>query len=170
MATTVTVLLAACVLGLLAIAVAWILGWANQAFHVEVDARVTAVNDALPGANCGGCGYVGCNEYAEAIVAGTTELNLCAPGGASCTEQLAEVMGISVEHALPYRAVIHCAAVREQRLGQTAYEGEMTCTAANLVTDVQGCVYGCLGLGDCATVCPYDAIHVEDGLAKVDFM
>jgi RnfABCDGE-type electron transport complex B subunit len=169
MATTVTVLLAACVLGLLAIAVAWILGWANQAFHVKVDARVAAVNDALPGANCGGCGYVGCGEYAEAVVAGTADLNLCAPGGSGCTEKLSQIMGVTVEHALPYRAVIHCAATRDQRLQQTPYEGEMTCAAANLVADVQGCIYGCLGLGDCSRACPYDAIHVENGLAKVDY-
>jgi len=169
MLTTVTVLLAACVLGLLAVAVAFVLGWANQAFHVKVDPRVEALNGALPGANCGGCGYVGCAEYAEAIAVGRADLNLCAPGGAGCARRLAEIMGVTVEHALPYRAVVHCAARTEQRLGRTPYDGERTCAAANLVVDVQGCTYGCLGFGDCERACPYDAIHVLDGLATVDY-
>ena len=167
--TTVTILLAAVVLGVLAVVVAYVLGWANRAFHVKVDPRVAAILDALPEVNCGGCGYVGCGEYAEAVVAGKAEVNLCAPGGESCSQQLAQIMGVEMTHTYPYRAVVHCAAKRDQRLGQSPYEGEPTCAAANLMADVQGCTYGCLGRGDCERACPYDAIHVIDGLATVDY-
>ena len=169
MFTTVTIVLAAVVLMLLAIAMACVLGWANRAFHVEVDPKVEAINDALPGANCGGCGFIGCEEYAEAIARGDTAVDLCAPGGAACAADLAEIMGVEVEERFPYRAVVHCAAKEYQRLNGVPYQGEPTCAAANLVAGVQGCVYGCLGLGDCIRACKYDAVHIVDGLATVDY-
>lgn len=162
-------LLAAAVLALLALGAGVVLGWANRAFHVEVDPRVEAALAALPGANCGGCGYVGCAEYAEAVVRGEAEIGLCAPGGAGCTQRLAQILGVEVEPSYPYRAVVHCAAHWDDRLGRVPYQGEPTCAAANLVSGVQGCVYGCLGLGDCTRACKYDAIHIIDGLATVDY-
>jgi len=169
MLTATTVFLAAIVLSLLAVAMACVLGWANQAFHVEVDPKVERINDVLPGANCGGCGYVGCGEYAEAVATGDADLTLCAPGGGGCAQALGEIMGVEVSAAMPYRAVIHCSATWEQRLGRTDYKGETTCAAANLVADYQGCTYGCLGLGDCQNVCDYGAIDIVDGLAKINY-
>lgn len=169
MMTAVSVGLAASTLLGMAVIISYVLGWASKAFHVEVDPRVVRINEVLPGANCAGCGYVGCNDYAEAIVKEDAAITLCAPGGPSCAEALAGVMGVEVEQTWPYRAVVHCSARTEQRLGRTEYRGEPTCTAANLVNDVQGCVYGCLGLGDCVRVCDYDAIHVVEGLAEVDY-
>jgi len=169
MLTTVTIFLAAVVLALLAIAVGYVLGWANRAFHVEVAPTVEAILQALPGANCGGCGQVGCTEYAEAVAKGDADVALCAPGGAGCTQSLAEIMGVTVSETFPYWAVVHCAADHGQRLGQTPYDGEPTCAAANLVAGVQGCTYGCLGLGDCTRACKYGAICQRDGLATVDY-
>lgn len=78
-------------------------------------------------------------------------------------------MGVNVSPSFPYRAVVHCSATWDERLDRTAYEGEPTCSAANLVGGYQGCTYGCLGLGDCVRVCDYDAIHVLNGLAKVAY-
>jgi len=169
MFTTITLLLAAIVLALLAVAMAWVLGWANQAFHVEVDPKVEKVANALPGANCGGCGYVGCGEYAEAVALHGEDIFLCGPGGAATVNQIADIMGMEVKDALPYKAVVHCSAKSHQRLKQNPYYGEQTCSAANLVPGIQGCIYGCLGLGDCVQSCDYDAIHVIDGLAEVDY-
>ena len=171
MATTVTILLGGVLLLALAVVVALVLGWANRAFHVEVDPQVTALEAALPGVNCGGCGYVGCSEYAQAVAAGESPPTLCGPGGASCAQQLARIMGVELAEAYPYRAVVHCAASVDQRLpvNKPVYRGEPTCAAANLVADYQGCIYGCLGLGDCVRACDYDAIHVIDGLAIVDY-
>ncbi len=167
--TLTTLILAAVILALLAVAMGWILGWANRTFHVEVDPKLQAINEALPGANCGGCGFVGCGEYAEAIVAGKTELTLCAPGGAGCVELLAKIMGIEVGDSLPYRPVVHCVARYNDRKGHNEYRGEATCQAANMIADVQGCAYGCLGLGDCKAACKYDAIKIEDGLSIIDY-
>ncbi|HPC83076.1 MAG TPA: RnfABCDGE type electron transport complex subunit B [Thermoanaerobaculaceae bacterium] len=169
MLTTTTVLTAAGTMLVLGLAMCAVLGWASRAFHVAVDPRVEAASAALPGANCGGCGYVGCNEYAEAVVKGA-DVSLCPVGGASVAAALAEIMGIEVKETAPRRPVVHCAANHSQRLGRHEYKGEQTCAAANLVAGVQGCVYGCLGLGDCVRACEYDAIHIVDGLATVDYV
>lgn len=169
MLTTTTILLAAATMLVLAVLMAMVLGWANRAFHVHVDPRVEQVSEALPGANCGGCGYVGCSEYAEAVVAGQAPPDACPVGGTQCAEAVAEICGLELSEAMPYRPVVHCGANLQERLKRHDYAGEPTCAAANLIAGVQGCTYGCLGLGDCVSACPYDAIHVVDGLAAVDY-
>lgn len=169
MLTTITVVLAAGVLLLLAIAMSAVLGWASHKFHVPVDMRIDDINTALPGANCGGCGYVGCGEYAEAVVKDGVELTLCPVGGAGTIEALGEIMGVEVKESWPQRPVIHCVAKRAQRLKQSEYRGELTCHGANIVGGIQGCPYGCLGYGDCEVVCDYDAIDIIDGLATINY-
>lgn len=146
-----------------------LLGWANRVFHVDVDPRIDAVNNALPGANCGGCGFVGCLSYAEAVVAGKAPPDRCPVGGPSVAEAVAKIMGVSLKPSWPYRPVVHCRARYEERLGRGDYRGEKTCAAANLISGVQGCTYGCLGFGDCVRACEFDAIHIVDGLAVVDY-
>lgn len=166
--TSVSIILAAAILVVLAVVVGYILGWANRAFAVEVDPAVAEINAALPGTNCGGCGYVGCLEYAEAVAAAVAAPTLCAPGGSACSLALAEILGVEIQQTERQLAVVHCSATVGERLGRAAYDGELTCAAANLVSGVQGCAYGCLGLGDCVCACPYGAISVENGLAAVD--
>jgi RnfABCDGE-type electron transport complex B subunit len=161
--------LAAAVLGGLAVCMALVLGWANRTFAVAVDPRVDAVVEALPGANCGGCGYVGCGEYAEAVVKDGAGVNLCPVGGEAVAMKLAEILGVEVEPGAPYRPAVHCAATAEDKLGRNEYRGEATCAAANLVAGVQGCAYGCLALGDCVAACRYDAIRVIDGKTTIDY-
>lgn len=160
--------LAAGTMGFLAIAMGFVLGWANRAFHVDVDPRIEMAEDILPGANCGSCGYVGCGEYAEAVVGGEP-VNKCTVGGSSCAQSLAQLLGVDVEETWPYRAVVHCKATQDDRLGRHPYDGEKTCQGANLVSGIQGCTYGCLGFGDCAVACDYDAIHVVNGECLVDY-
>lgn len=169
MLTNITLLLAAGVLAALAVATGYVLGWANRRFHVEVDPKVEAVLNALPGANCGGCGFVGCSEYAEALARGETEVTLCAPGGTGTAQMLADILGIEVGETFPYRAVLHCSANQDQRLHRTDYRGEQTCASANLIAGVQGCTYGCLGLGDCVEACEYGAIQIINGLSTIDY-
>jgi len=167
--TWVTIGLSAGTMFGMAVVLSYILGWANKRFHVDVEPRVVAVIDALPGANCGGCGYVGCGEYAEAVVLEHEAVNRCTVGGQSCALDVAAIMGVEVGETLPYRPIVHCGAHTDDRLGRNEYRGENHCTAANLVTDVQGCTYGCLGFGDCARACQFDALHVIDGLATVNY-
>lgn len=145
------------------------LGWANKVFHVHVDARIEAVHAALPGTNCGACGYPGCMSCAEAIAAGKAPPNKCPVGGQSVASAVADIMGLEVKPTWPYRPVVHCRATLDDRLQRGDYRGEPTCTAANLISGVQGCTYGCLGLSDCVLACDFDAIHIVDGLAVVDY-
>jgi len=167
--TTLIVAFAAGAMLALAVLMAIVLGWANKAFHVETNPLVEKALDILPGANCGGCGFLGCAEYAEAVVAGDAPPTKCPVGGEGCAKALAKLLGLSLEEHYPYRAVVHCGAKYSDRLKHNVYHGEQTCRAANLVSGVQGCAYGCLGLGDCEQACPFDAIHVIDGLATVDY-
>jgi RnfABCDGE-type electron transport complex B subunit len=153
----------------LAGAVGVVLGWANEAFHVEEDPRLAPIKAALPGANCGGCGFLGCADFAEAVLSGAVAPDQCPAGGRSTAEAIAQVLGIDYQAGWPLRPVVHCGANREQRVGSGAYRGEASCASANLVAGVQDCVYGCLGFGDCAQVCAWDAIDVGDGLARIDY-
>lgn len=167
--TWVTISLSAATMLSMAILLTTILGWANRKYHVDIDERVLAVINQLPGANCGGCGYVGCGEYAEAVVFEHEAVNKCSVGGQSCAFAVADIMGVEVGETLPYRPIVHCGAHTNDRLGRNEYRGDKRCAAANLVTDVQGCTYGCLGLGDCFRACLFDALRIVDGLATVDY-
>lgn len=167
--TWVTISLSAATMLSMALVLTFILGWASRKFHVDVDRRVLTIMETLPGANCGGCGYVGCGEYAEAVALEHEAVNKCTVGGADCTSAVAGIMGVEVGETFPYRPVVHCGAHYNDRLGRNEYRGEMRCSAANLVTDVQGCTYGCLGFGDCTRVCEFDAIHIIEGLATVEY-
>jgi Na+-translocating ferredoxin:NAD+ oxidoreductase subunit B len=165
-----TVIIASALIMLvLAIVMAVVLGWAKQAFHVEIDPRVEQIDDALPAANCGACGYAGCMEYAEAVAAGDAPVTLCTVGGADVAEKVAAIMGVEAGEIVAARAVVKCGAKLSDRLQRNEYLGERTCSAATNVAGVQGCTYGCLGFGDCVAACDYDAIHIVDGLAVVDY-
>ncbi|HDL77710.1 MAG TPA: RnfABCDGE type electron transport complex subunit B [Lentisphaerae bacterium] len=154
----------------LAVLMSLILGWANRRFHVEEDPRVARVESVLPQANCGACGCLGCREFAEAVVKGEVPVDGCPVGGAAVAQAIAEILGVKVEKRAPRWAVVHCGAECEQRLKRLPYYGaEPTCAAAHLVAGVQGCSYGCLGFGDCERACPFDAIHIVNGLAVVDY-
>ncbi len=165
----VTVGLSAGTLLAMGVVLSYILGWASRKFYVEVDPRITAIMDVLPAANCGGCGFVGCSDYAEAVVGADAPVNKCPVGGESCAAAVAGIMGVELTETLPYRPIVHCGAHTDQKLKRHEYRGEMTCQAVNLVSGVQGCIYGCLGYGDCVRACNYDAIDTRDGLAVVDY-
>ncbi|NLW85344.1 MAG: RnfABCDGE type electron transport complex subunit B [Planctomycetes bacterium] len=153
----------------LALFIAYTLGWANNALKVEVDPRVEAIGVALPGANCGGCGFVGCSDYADAVVHKGASVTLCTVGGSSCAAAIAAIMGVDVEESWPYRPAVHCGAKSSQRLGMMEYRGEKSCSAANITGGVQGCVYGCLGMGDCLRACKFGAIEIVEGLATINY-
>lgn len=163
------IIMAAGMMLVLAMLIGYVLGWANRFFFVKVDERIEQVIAALPAANCGGCGFAGCAAYAEAVVLSGAPLDKCGPGGSDCVAAIAKIMGVEAGQSFPYRAVVHCGAHTNQRLGRNEYRGEPTCRSANIISGVQGCTYGCLGIGDCSVSCPFDAIKVIDGLATVDY-
>lgn len=165
----VTLSIAAGTMLLMAVIFSYILGWANKTFKVAVDPKIEAVIEALPGANCGGCGYLGCSDYAVAIVTDNVPVNKCTVGGESSAISIANIMGVEVGKTIPVRAIVHCGAHTGDRLKSTEYRGEKRCAAAHQVAGVQGCTFGCLGFGDCVRACNYDAIHIVDGLATVNY-
>ena len=162
------VIAAAAVLFVMGIVFAILLGVAAKVFAVEVDERVPRVRECLPGANCGGCGFPGCDGLAAAIVDGSAPVNGCPVGGAETAAKIAEVMGVEV--GATERVVAHvfcnggCNAV-----DKTKYEGLQDCNAAARVAGgPKACSYGCMGLGSCVKACEFDALHIVNGVAKVD--
>lgn len=153
----------------LAVLSGYLLGLASDIFHVHVDPRIEAINAVLPGANCGGCGYVGCLPYAEAVAKGEAPPNKCTVGGPSVAQQVADIMGVGLTHSWPSRPIVHCCAHSNDKLGQANYYGERSCAAAQFAGSIQGCTYGCLSFGDCVAACAFDAIHMVDGLPVVDY-
>lgn len=143
---------------------------AAKFMSVPVDERIPAVRECLPGANCGACGFAGCNGYAEAVVNDETlALTLCTPGGAAAAAGIASVLGREAGESVKKVAVINCMGDCNKTKNKADYKGIPTCTAANLLfAGPASCAYGCIGLGECAEACPENAICILDGLARVD--
>ena len=143
---------------------------ASVKLKVEVDPKVEQVHAVLPCIDCGACGYAGCSSYAKAVVANPELIGKCAPGGPDCSEKIAEVLNLQVSGGgFPQKPIIHCNAPASERELYSTYDGIQTCTAANAVANVQACKFGCMGFGDCVAVCKFDALHIIDGLATIDY-
>lgn len=158
-------------LGILGLFFGLILGFAAKVFHVEVDERVERINEVLPQANCGACGYPGCSGFAEAVVNGTAEVNACIPGGEDTVHKIAEIMGVKATVGEKKVAFLKCKGTCMDTKYKYEYNGAIDCKAAVLVSNGdKSCEYGCLGYGTCASVCPFDAIHInkETGLPEID--
>ncbi len=143
---------------------------ASKIFYVYVDPLVEAVDDALPGANCGGCGYAGCGANAEAIVAGKSPPDSCVAGGEYLAETIAGLLGLSVEAKEPDIAEPGCTYNLEKADRKFVYAGITDCRAAALLDGgMKVCQVGCLGLGTCVAACPFNALKMGDnGLPVVD--
>ncbi|RKY68061.1 MAG: hypothetical protein DRQ02_05375 [Candidatus Latescibacterota bacterium] len=148
-----------------------ILAWASRRFAVEEDPRVDRVLEMLPGANCGGCGYPSCREFAQAIVEGKTTPGACVASNSEMVLKISRLVGLKVEEQrTPMVAVVHCQGGKKQTTELFDYEGIEDCRAAVLLFEgSKGCVYGCLGLGSCVNACPFGAISMgSNGLPVVD--
>ena len=146
-----------------------ILSVASIVFAVPVDEKAEAIAGVLPGANCGACGYAGCSGYAEALAKGEAEIGLCSPGGPDVAEECAEILGVSAGSMEKKVAIIQCAGTCSVVDKKMDYAGIDSCAAAAvLFGGDSACQYGCLGHGDCAAVCPENAITICNGLATVN--
>ena len=138
-------------------------------FAVPDDEKVKQIRAVLPGANCGACGYKGCNDYAEAVASGNAAPNLCIPGALAVAEQLGEILGVEVEEPKDVVALVHCNGDCTACGDKAIYDGMKTCHASTaFFGGPKACSYGCIGCGDCAAVCISDAICMENGIARVD--
>ena len=173
------ILYAIAILGGLGLVFGLILAAASKVFYVETDPRLDALNECLPGANCGGCGYPGCGGYAEAVLKGEAAIGKCASGGNEAALKMSEIMGVKAEKVERKVALVRCSGAKtfdnEGNVVAGAklkgeYEGFKDCLAASKVGGHGPlvCKFGCLGYGTCTKVCKYDAIHIVNGVAKVD--
>ncbi len=143
---------------------------ASLFFAVPGNEKAEAIRACLPGANCGACGFSGCDGYAAALAEGKTkELSLCAPGGAAAAEEIGRLLGKDAGKIIPMAAVVLCQGDRASAEYKLHYSGIPSCkTAAQLFGGQKACVYGCLGFGDCLAACPYEAIFICGGVARVN--
>ena len=173
------ILIAVGVLGGLGLGFGLILGLASKVFHVETDPRLDQLNECLPGANCGGCGYAGCGGYAEAVLTGEAPIGLCNSGGNECAQTMAKIMGVEAGEVTRKVALVRCSGEKHYDKDgnltsgarvKAKYEGFKDCLAASKVggSGPLSCKFGCLGFGSCVKVCKYDAISIVSGIAKVN--
>jgi RnfABCDGE-type electron transport complex B subunit len=142
---------------------------ASLMMAVPKDEKAETIRSILPGANCGACGFSGCDGYAKALSAGTARPGLCTVGGAAVAKKISDFLGCGVGAVETKVAVVHCRGTAENAGKKAEYKGIPTCAAANMVAGgSRSCRYGCLGFGDCARACKYGAVSVRDGLAVVD--
>ncbi|MBN1393274.1 MAG: RnfABCDGE type electron transport complex subunit B [Sedimentisphaerales bacterium] len=143
---------------------------ASIKLKVETDPKVEQVHNVLPHFDCGACGYAGCASYAKAVVEKPSLIGLCTPGGTQTAARIAEVLNLQISDSGPTkRPIVHCRAHTDDKTYYAKYEGIPTCTSANALVNVQACKFGCLGYGDCVAACKFDALHIVDGLATVDY-
>lgn len=173
------ILIAIAILGGLGLVFGLVLAAASKVFYVETDPRLDQLNECLPGANCGGCGFAGCGAYAEAVLKGEAPVGKCASGGNEAAKAMAAIMGVEAGEVTRKVALVRCSGARtydaEGNLTKGAkmkatYEGFHDCLAASRVggSGPLSCKFGCLGYGSCTKVCKYGAISVKNGVAVVD--
>jgi electron transport complex protein RnfB len=146
-----------------------VLSVASKLLAVEEDPRLEVVVDALPGANCGGCGFAGCEAYAAAVINDpNTAPNKCCAGGPDVAKRIAELTGKAAGDADPMVAFRRCVKVEGKVAKKFEYFGIMSCAAAKMVQDgPDACKYSCLGFGDCVRACPFDAMWIEGDLVHI---
>ena len=143
---------------------------ASRKLAVEVDPKIEQIHEALPNLDCGACGFAGCGQYAKAILENPELLGKCAPGGQQASEKIAKILSLQIsDSGAPKRPIVHCRAHTEDKTFYATYQGIPTCISANALANVQACKFGCLGFGDCVSACKFDALHIVDGLAMVDY-
>ena len=142
---------------------------ASVVMAVPTNETAEKIREVLPGANCGACGYSGCDAYAAALADGAKVLTLCAPGGADVAKEIGAVLGADVGSIKAKSAVVRCRGNCDNANTNYDYDGITSCIMANqLLGGPSSCKFGCIGLGDCVKACEYGAIKVCNGVAVVD--
>lgn len=164
------ILIAVGVTCVISIIIGLALGIAEKVFHVEIDEREEAVREALPGSNCGGCGYAGCDALAKAIASGQAPVSSCPVGGQPVAEKIGKIMGQEVAAMERKVAYVKCDGSCDKRQEDYNYFGIDSCVYAAKMpgSSPYSCKFGCLGFGSCSKVCPVGAIRIVDKKAVVD--
>ena len=157
-----------CVL-IIGVICALVLVVASTVMAVKEDPKMGQIRECLPGANCGACGYAGCDDYAKAVAHDGAKTNLCVPGGAGVAAKVSAAMGVAAESVEAKYAVVRCSGNCYATDSVMDYKGKQSCAACNFFYQGKGsCSHGCLGYGDCINACQYGAISIVDGIAVID--
>ncbi len=149
-------------LGALSLLLVTLLVLAHRKLHVDEDPRIDEVEQMLPHANCGACGFPGCRPFAEALVAGAAAPGKCSVSTDDGRARIAAFLGVDVGAEEKRVARLACAGGSNVARNRAHYEGHESCRAAAQVAGGgKGCFWGCLGLADCAVVCDFDAIRMD---------
>ncbi len=164
------IIIATAIIGITGLAIGLLLGIAGVKFKVEVDEKEERVRELLPGNNCGGCGFAGCDALAKAIASGEAPANACPVASESVNTEIASVMGVDEQERVKEVAYVKCAGTCDKTEVKYNYFGITDCNKLAMVPGRGGkkCTYGCMGFGSCVNACQFDAIHIIDGIAKVD--
>lgn len=164
------IIIATAVVAVVGLIIGFLLGVAGEKLSVEVDEKEVAVRQELPGNNCGGCGYAGCDGLAKAIAAGEAPVNGCPVGGAPVAEKISAIMGVEAGNEVKKVAFVKCAGTCDKTKIKYNYYGIHDCRKLALIPGRgdKACSYGCLGYGSCVKECQFDAIKIVDGVAVVD--
>ena len=165
------IVIATVTVGIVGILIGVLLGIASEVFKVEVDEKEIQVREALPGNNCGACGYPGCDGLAKAIASGEAKVNQCPVGGQPVAAKIAVIMGVDDVGASEKKvAFVKCKGNCNYTKKLYTYSGLYDCNGAMVVPGAGGksCEYGCMGYGSCVKACEFDSIHIVDGIALVD--
>ena len=164
------IIFATMTVGTVGILIGILLGIASEVFKVEVDEKELLVREALPGNNCGACGYPGCDGLAKAIACGEAAVNQCPVGGEPVAKNIASIMGVEAGERERQVAFVKCKGNCNYTKKLYTYSGIYDCKAAMVVPGQGGksCEYGCMGYGSCVKACEFDSIHIVDGIALVN--
>ena len=163
------VLIAFIVVSVIGLTAGILLALISHFFGVEENKKVKELRACLPGINCGACGFKGCDDYAAALASGKAKPNLCVPGAETVAYEIADLLGVEVEEINDVVAFVHCNGNCSATAKKAEYDGVSSCRAASMLYGgPDSCRFGCMGLGDCAAVCPANAICLKDGIAHID--
>ncbi len=167
---TTMIIISAAVVAVVGIVVGFGLGIFGEKFKVEIDEREAAIREELPGNNCGGCGFPGCDGLAKAINEGRAPANACPVGGAPVGAKIAAILGVEAVEGERKTAFVKCKGTCDKAKTKDIYYGIKDCSKATNVPGAgdKACSFGCMGFGSCVKACGFDAIHIVDGVAVVD--
>lgn len=163
------ILIPALAIGAIGLFFGALLGFASIVFKIDKDERIDQVAEILPGANCGGCGFTGCGALAEAIVTKGESATRCNLITEEKNRKICELLGTTAGEVVRKKAFVHCCGTTDVCNNKYDFTGIDDCLTAFLLNGgPKSCEFGCMGLGSCVSACEYDALSIQDGIAKVD--